>query len=103
MIYSTWAVELRDESHSHVRGLPTAVSLNTPLNSKPPGLDCQTHMCLFYTNDGLSTPYNYPQTYPLGEDEFTRATLTLSNDQPQLASEVVFPTASEMFGFSVAA
>jgi hypothetical protein len=49
-------------------------------------------------------PYtNYPQTYPLGEDEFTRATLTLSNDQPQLASEVVFPTASEMFGFSVAA
>jgi hypothetical protein len=50
-------------------------------------------------------PYtNYPQTYPLGEDEFTRATLTLSNNQPaQLASEVVFPIASEMFGFSVAA
>ena len=51
-------------------------------------------------------PYtNYPQTYPLGEDEFTRATLTPSNNQPQLASEaeVVFPIASEMFGFSIAA
>ena len=49
-------------------------------------------------------PYtNYPQTYPLGEDEFTQATLTLSNNQPQLASEVVLPTASEMFGFSVSA
>jgi hypothetical protein len=64
MIYSTWAVELCVESHSHVRGILTAVSLNTPLNSKPPGFGLPTHTRLFYTNDGLSTLYKLPTNVP---------------------------------------